>query len=74
MRLLIAFVLTISCCVAVAKPTRGYIKKDGTYAQPHQKTEPNKTKDDNYSTKGNTNPYTGKKGSQPRDGDQPKKP
>lgn len=34
----------------------------GKYIQPHYKTSPNKTKFDNYSTKGNYNPYTGKKG------------
>jgi hypothetical protein len=43
-------------------PVRGYEKKDGTYVAPHQQTNPNATKADNYSTKGNTNPYTGKKG------------
>jgi hypothetical protein len=54
---------------AHAKSTRGYVKKDGTYVQPHQKTAPNNTKNDNHSTKGNTNPYTGKKGTKPRDGE-----
>jgi len=34
----------------------------GKYIQPHYKTSPNKTKLDNYSTKGNINPFTGKKG------------
>ncbi|MGO8969005.1 MAG: hypothetical protein ACLQDQ_05475 [Myxococcaceae bacterium] len=41
---------------------RGYEKKDGTYVAPHTQTAPNATKADNYSTKGNVNPYTGKKG------------
>ena len=41
---------------------KGYYKKDGTYVQPHYKTKPNTTKFDNYGTKGNTNPYTGKEG------------
>jgi len=41
---------------------KGYHKKDGTYVQPHHKTKPNTTKLDNYGTKGNTNPYTGKEG------------
>ncbi len=39
-----------------------YIKKDGTYIAPHRATNPNKTKSDNYSAKGNINPYTGKEG------------
>ena len=41
----------------------GYVKKDGTYVAPHYRSAPNDTKLDNYSTKGNSNPYTGKEGS-----------
>jgi len=40
----------------------GYYKSNGTYVQPHYRSTPNSTTLDNYSTKGNTNPYTGKKG------------
>jgi len=42
--------------------TRGYVRRDGTYVQPHMSTNPNSTKLDNWSTKGNVNPYTGKQG------------
>ena len=38
------------------KPSRG------TYVMPSYRTSPNRTKLDNWSTKGNYNPYTGKKG------------
>jgi hypothetical protein len=41
---------------------RGYTKKDGTYVAGHRATNPNKTQRDNWSSKPNTNPYTGKKG------------
>lgn len=41
---------------------RGYTKKNGTYVKPHRQTNPNTTKRDNWSTKGNTNPATGKRG------------
>lgn len=41
---------------------RGYTKKDGTYVTPHQRTNPNGTQRDNWSSKPNTNPYTGKDG------------
>lgn len=41
---------------------KGYVKKDGTYVAPSHATNPNATKLDNYSTKGNVNPYTGKPG------------
>lgn len=40
----------------------GYVKKDGTYVAPSRATNPNDTKLDNYSSKGNINPYTGKEG------------
>ena len=46
---------------------RGYYRSNGTYVQPHQRTAPNYTRNDNYSTVGNVNPYNGKAGTQPRD-------
>jgi antitoxin component YwqK of YwqJK toxin-antitoxin module len=41
---------------------QGYYRKDGTYVKPHIRTNPNSTNSDNYSTVGNTNPWTGKPG------------
>jgi hypothetical protein len=41
---------------------RGYTKKDGTYIAPHKRTNPNQTQRDNWSSKPNYNPYTGKEG------------
>jgi hypothetical protein len=41
---------------------RGSTTKNGTYVMPHRQTNPNWTKFDNWSTKGNVNPYTGKVG------------
>ncbi len=46
---------------------KGYYRKNGTYVAPHYRSSPNSTKNDNYSTKGNYNPYTGKSGT--KDGD-----
>lgn len=40
----------------------GYYRRDGTYVNGYNRTKRNSTKSDNYSTKGNTNPYTGKRG------------
>lgn len=46
----------------------GYYKPStGTYVQPHYKTNNNYTNHDNYSTKGNTNSYTGQSGSRAKD-------
>lgn len=52
----------ITSTFASTVKVKGYTKKNGTYVQPSYKTSPNKTKLDNYSTKGNYNPYSGKTG------------
>ena len=40
----------------------GHTTKKGTYVAPSHATNSNGTKKDNYSQKGNVNPYTGKPG------------
>lgn len=40
----------------------GYNRKDGTYVAPSHATNPNGTRSDNWSTRGNVNPHTGKEG------------
>lgn len=45
-----------------AMPVGGYIKRDGTYVPPHMRTAPNATKTDNWSSRPNVNPYTGRRG------------
>jgi hypothetical protein len=47
----------------------GYTRHDGTYVNGYHRTEPNYTRNDNYSTRGNVNPYTGEVGHAPRDED-----
>lgn len=42
----------------------GHVTKNGTYVAPHHATNPNHDKHDNYSSKGNVNPHTGKEGTQ----------
>lgn len=37
----------------------GYTRSDGTYVAGHYRSSPNSTTSDNYSTRGNVNPYTG---------------
>jgi hypothetical protein len=41
---------------------RGYVRKDGTYVQPHMRSAPDGNTQNNWSTYGNVNPYTGKEG------------
>lgn len=40
----------------------GYTKKNGTFVAPHKRTTPNHTQRDNWTSKPNQNPYTGKDG------------
>lgn len=63
-------VLVLICGSALATGShskKGYFKKDGTYVAPSHATNPNDTKRDNYSSKGNVNPYTGKEGAKDPD-------
>lgn len=60
--LMVSFSLVSVPSVEALKRVKGYTTKRGTYVAPHYKSSPNKSKLDNYSTKGNINPFTGKKG------------
>lgn len=63
--------LTLACLVLVAVGSdgqaqsvrvKGYVKSSGTYVLPHYRTTPDSSRFNNWSTKGNINPYTGKTG------------
>jgi hypothetical protein len=41
---------------------QGYTTKNGTYVAPHYRSAPDGNPYNNYSTKGNVNPYTGQPG------------
>jgi hypothetical protein len=43
-------------------PLRPYIRNNGTVVMPHFRTSPNATIKDNWSTRPNVNPFTGKAG------------
>lgn len=59
----ITFVLMASTVSAAGSHSRkSHIRKDGTYVSPSRATNPDHTRANNYSHKGNVNPYTGKKG------------
>ena len=56
-------ILLFSATLALADTyVRGYYKSNGTYVKPHYRSSPDSTRSNNWSTSGNTNPYTGKKG------------
>lgn len=58
-----------AAALAIAVPAtadtyvRGYTRQDGTYVQPHYRTDRDNDRSNNYSSQGNVNPYTGQTGS-----------
>ncbi len=50
---------------ADAAYTRGYVRSNGTYVSGYYRTNPDSTRINNYSTRGNVNPFTGKAGTKP---------
>jgi len=58
----LAVLFVISADVDASEHVRGHVTKNGKYVAPHNRTNTNKTQSDNWSSKGNTNPYTGKRG------------
>jgi hypothetical protein len=65
--LAIAVVVTLFTAAPIfAKPgshtVRGHVTKHGTYLPPHRATNPDSSRLNNWSTRGNVNPYTGKPG------------
>lgn len=60
---LLALPLMLAASIGAAQThVDGYYRRDGTYVQPHYRSSPNGTAQDNWSTKGNQNPYTGSMG------------
>lgn len=51
-----------STSVFADKHVKGYVRSNGTYVESYIRSNSNNTQTDNYSTEGNTNPYTGKAG------------
>jgi len=63
MKLLFTLLLSSLSINAIADTyVKGHVRSDGTYVQPHYRSDSNSNKYDNYSTQGNSNPYTGQQG------------
>lgn len=61
--LVILLLITGVSVSEAAVRVKGYYKpSSGIYVMPSYRSSPNKYKFDNYSSKGNYNPYSGKKG------------
>ena len=41
---------------------RGYYRSNGAYVAPHYRSDPDGSRANNWSTYGNVNPYTGRRG------------
>jgi hypothetical protein len=54
--------LALSATASAQVHVHGYTTKNGTYVAPHYRSSPDSSKLNNWSTKGNINPYTGKAG------------
>lgn len=65
MKYLMTAAMVVGLSVASAKGShsvKAHVTKKGAYVQAHHATNPNKTQRDNWSSKPNVNPYTGKDG------------
>ena len=71
-KLIATFLLTLAILLSIgfavpksadaAVRVKGYIRSNGTYVATHYRSNPDSSKLNNWSTKGNYNIYTGKKG------------
>lgn len=58
--------------VSADQSVRGYYRNDGTYVQPHYRSSPDRSYNNNWSVSPNVNPYTGGQGTrQPTYNDRP---
>ena len=76
MRRTIAIIAVLLAAVGFASAqgyhyVEGHTTKNGTYVPGHNQTNPSGTINDNWSTQGNTNPFTGKPGTIPQNPQQP---
>jgi hypothetical protein len=63
----IIFALPIDSSARRDHSVSGYYRSNGTYVQPYRRTNRDYTRNNNYSTRGNINPYTLRPGTKPRD-------
>ncbi len=56
------FIISSSSVEARTIKVKSYVNSRGTYVNSYYRTSPNRYRYDNYSAKGNYNPYSGKSG------------
>jgi hypothetical protein len=66
MKKVLAFALLLLCLAQFTafadEYVNGYTRSNGTYVAGYNRSSPNNTQMDNFSTQGNVNPYTGEAG------------
>jgi hypothetical protein len=60
---LAVFIVLLNISASADQYVRGYTRSNGTYVQPYHRSSPNNSARDNFSYKGNANPYNGAVGS-----------
>lgn len=54
--------LALSASALADQYVQPHVRKDGTYVEGYNRNSPNSNLYDNYSSQGNSNPYTGQRG------------
>lgn len=54
--------IVFASAVSADQSVRGYYRNDGTYVQPHYRSSPDRSYNNNWSVSPNVNPYTGESG------------
>ena len=65
--LFVLFLLSLPLTTLADVWVEGYYRSNGTYVKGHWRSSPNDTKSDNWSTRGNLNPHTGRLGTRSYD-------
>jgi hypothetical protein len=65
--LALLFTLSFTNNVFADVDVKGYYRSDGTYVAPYKRSNPDGNFNNNWSTEGNVNPYTGKKGTKEKE-------
>lgn len=60
----LAVLLAAACAASAFAQTyvRPHVRQDGTYVEGHYRSRPDNSSLNNYSTQGNSNPFTGQQG------------
>ena len=58
----VVLVLVITTVANADVRVRGHYRSNGSYVQSHYRSNPDGIRSNNWSTRGNVNPYTGKRG------------